>query len=122
MQIDNSGNFVRINDLPTNFPTVQGKPGTFLRNDGSGNLAWTPPAFGGWFTTGNTGTVAGTHFIGNINDEALEFRVNNQRAGYVGNSGNYNTFWGHQAGIANSTGDGNTAVGKSAFVVDDNRW
>ncbi|MBP8073269.1 MAG: tail fiber domain-containing protein [Bacteroidia bacterium] len=116
MQIDNSGNFVRINDLPTNFPTVQGNPGTFLRNDGSGNLAWTPPAFGGWFTTGNTGTVAGTHFIGNINDEALEFRVNNQRAGYVGNSGNYNTFWGHQAGIANSTGDGNTAVGKSALL------
>ena len=39
-QVDSSGNTVRIRDIPTAFPTIQGAAGTFLTNDGSGNLSW----------------------------------------------------------------------------------
>ena len=82
-----------------------------------GGAAWTAvlgPGTG-WTTTGNTGTVAGTSFLGNTDDVALEFRVNNVRAGYVGNSTNYNSFFGLEAGEVTTTADGNTGVGRGAL-------
>jgi len=40
-RIDANGNIVRINDVQYSFPSVQGI-NQYLRNDGSGNLSWTP--------------------------------------------------------------------------------
>jgi trimeric autotransporter adhesin len=45
--------------------------------------AWT--AVSGWSITGNTGTIEGTNFIGSTDDKALEFKVNNIRAGRISN-------------------------------------
>ncbi len=112
--VNNTGNITRINNVVTSFPTVQGAANTFLRNDGAGSLTWATVT--NWGVTGNTGTVAGTNFIGNVDDVALEFRINNQRAAYIGNSANYNSFFGHQAGLSVTTGDGNTAIGKACLA------
>src|SRR6186997_2585161 len=40
-QVNNTGNIIRINDLPYSFPTSQGT-NQYLMNDGSGNLNWAP--------------------------------------------------------------------------------
>ncbi|MBL0018210.1 MAG: hypothetical protein IPP17_17675 [Bacteroidetes bacterium] len=44
MQIDNTGDFVRINNVPTNFPAAQGIAGQVLTNNGTGDLTWTNDA------------------------------------------------------------------------------
>ncbi|MEP7321113.1 MAG: hypothetical protein ABI761_04300 [Saprospiraceae bacterium] len=41
-QVNDTGNIVKLNKIPTNFPSVQGAVNTFLRNDGNGNLTWVP--------------------------------------------------------------------------------
>ncbi|MDO9185922.1 MAG: hypothetical protein Q7W13_07915 [Bacteroidia bacterium] len=74
-------------------------------NGGSGGLDWS--------LTGNAGTVAGTNFIGTTDNVSLEFRSNNQRAGFIDNT-LQNAFLGYQAGLA-STGLGNVAIGYQAF-------
>ena len=87
----------------------------------------------GWLLTGNAGTVDGTNFIGTTDNVALNFRVNNQKAGRIGNSdgsvflgyqagnsddlgSNDNTFIGYQAGYANIDGRANTAIGHEALL------
>ena len=40
-RIDNTGNIIRINNIPYSFPTVQGT-NQYLKNDGAGNLTWAP--------------------------------------------------------------------------------
>ncbi len=86
----------------------------------------------GWLLTGNAGTVDGTNFIGTTDNVAFNFRVNNQKAGRIGNSdgsvflgyqagnsddlgSNDNTFVGYQAGYANIDGRANTAIGHEAL-------
>src|SRR5439155_1479823 len=44
LEIDSSGNFNTINGVATRFPSAQGANGTFLSNDGAGNLSWTTAA------------------------------------------------------------------------------
>jgi hypothetical protein len=39
-QINATGNITRLNNITTSFPAVQGAAGSFLGNDGSGNLSW----------------------------------------------------------------------------------
>src|SRR3989344_8655179 len=39
-QVNDSGNIVRMNDIPASWPAAQGAASTLLRNDGSGNLSW----------------------------------------------------------------------------------
>ena len=51
--VDGAGNILRINDVSVSFPSVQGAAGTFLQNDGSGLLSWTPA--GSWSTSIQTG-------------------------------------------------------------------
>ena len=46
-QVDDTGNILRIHDVPYNWPNVPGGASTFLENDGSGNLSWTTIAPGG---------------------------------------------------------------------------
>ncbi|WKZ65752.1 MAG: tail fiber domain-containing protein [Flavobacteriales bacterium] len=69
-----------------------------------------------WGITGNTGMVLGTNFIGNTDNAQLEFRVNNERGGFVTPSGTSTSF-GHRALMANS-GSNNTAVGKNTLMAN----
>lgn len=39
-QVDSNGNVLKVNNVPTSFPSSQGAANTILRNDGSGNLSW----------------------------------------------------------------------------------
>lgn len=89
-----------------------------------------------WITTGNAGTIAGTNFLGTTDNVALNFRVNNLKAGRIGItadkstflgyeaglnddlSDNANTFIGYQVGRSNTTGSGNTANGVNAFSLN----
>jgi len=43
-RVNSTGNIIRINNIPYSFPTTQGAPDQYLRNDGSGNLTWVLPA------------------------------------------------------------------------------
>ena len=63
-QVNSTGNITQINNVTTSFPSSQGTAATFLRNDGSGNLTWAAATPAGWGLTGNSGTTAGTNFIG----------------------------------------------------------
>jgi hypothetical protein len=80
----------------------------------------------GWATTGNIGTDSTVNFIGTADNNPLIGKVNGEQVfrfsknmhtvigGYQAgknNSGDYNTFYGYQAGMANTTGDGNLFVG-----------
>jgi len=40
--INTEGNIIRINNIPTSFPSSQGGNNTYLKNDGNGNLSWSP--------------------------------------------------------------------------------
>jgi hypothetical protein len=91
-----------------------------LRSDAVGNATWVNPAvllaplF--WSTTGNTGTVDGTNFIGNIDNVPFNIRVNNQKAGRLDQQRD-NTFYGIESGSANYTtvGRENTGIGVNAL-------
>ena len=82
-----------------------------------------------WGIDGNSNITDDTHFFGTTNSVPLSMRVNNQKAGRIDhlngnafwgyqsgnvNTGAYNTFIGHQAGVANATGNNNVAVGYQA--------
>jgi hypothetical protein len=66
----------------------------------------------GWSLTGNTGTSSSTNFIGNIDDVALNFRVNNEKAGLITSTGS--TFLGYKAGNVN-TATSNAGFGFGAL-------
>lgn len=68
---------------------------------------------GGWTTTGNPGTVDGTHFLGTTDNTPLNFRVNNERAGRIAPATSCTTF-GFRAGQASTSGQWNTLIGDSA--------
>lgn len=71
---------------------------------------------GGWTTTGNAGTVDGTHFIGTTDNSPLNFRVNNERAGRIVQATN-STAFGFRAGKALTSGQWNTLIGDSAGAL-----
>ena len=66
----------------------------------------------GWGLTGNTGTTAATNFIGTSDDQSLQFKVNNQRFGWLDK--NNSVFFGASAGQVN-TAYGNIAIGSKAL-------
>ncbi len=51
-----------------------------INADGTVTCEAIPGAFSGWSLTGNSGTTAGTNFVGTTDNVALEFKVNNARA------------------------------------------
>jgi trimeric autotransporter adhesin len=67
-----------------------------------------------WSTLGNAGTGAQSNFIGTTDDQSLNFRVNNQKAGTITNNSE-NTMFGYHAGNAITSGSFNTAVGSEAL-------
>ena len=123
--VDINGNPTAINGVATNFPTAQGTTGTFLQNDGFGNLSWASASAAAWGTTGNAGTIDGTNFIGTTDNVPLTIRVNNVIAARINPtisatsfgyealttaSGTGNTAFGYQT-MQNTTGQRNTAMG-----------
>jgi hypothetical protein len=108
---------------------TNGVPG-FYYYTGTAWQAITPKA--GWLLTGNAGTNPATNFIGTTDAQPLIFKVNNQKAGYLGTttntafgyqtlnatSGLYNTASGFQALYANTTGHDNTANGFWSLVLN----
>ncbi|SFC82217.1 Chaperone of endosialidase [Flexibacter flexilis DSM 6793] len=111
-QVDDAGNILAIRGVTTSFPNVQGGAGTFLQNDGSGNLSWATAGTGsGWSLTGNAGTTA-SDFLGTTDNVALRFKIGGKQAGYIADSlSNNNVFWGIDAGKSQTTGFNNTGIG-----------
>ncbi|HYK47785.1 MAG TPA: tail fiber domain-containing protein, partial [Parafilimonas sp.] len=83
-------------------------PGFYYYN-GSAWTAVTPKAKG-WSLTGNAGTNPATNFIGTTDGQALVFKINNQKAGYLDHL-NGNSGFGYQTLNANPSGSYNTAIG-----------
>lgn len=75
------------------------------------------PATGvsGWSILGNTGTTDGTNFVGTTDNQPLNLRVNNVKAGRVDTIGR--THLGYKAGFSN-TDLGSTAVGYQALMAN----
>jgi hypothetical protein len=69
-------------------------PGFYYYN----GSAWTAlaPKAKGWSLTGNSGTNPATNFIGTTDGLPLVFKINNQKAGYLGTSSTTNTGFGYQ--------------------------
>lgn len=95
-----------------NWPGVQGSAGTFLTNDGTGNLSWTSP-HAGWNLTGNSGTAPATNFIGTTDSTSFECRTNNVMSFMLGVSTG-NSFFGRYSG-AKATGFFNNGFGNGAL-------
>ncbi|MEI6489384.1 MAG: tail fiber domain-containing protein [Bacteroidota bacterium] len=92
-----------------------------------------PSAASGWDLLGNTGTVAGTNFVGTTDSVALVFKINGHMGGRIGlaadintnfgnNSlasatltGNSNSAFGNKSMLKNTTGSGNTAAGANSL-------
>ncbi|HRH37834.1 MAG TPA: hypothetical protein PK760_05785, partial [Flavobacteriales bacterium] len=77
--------------------------------------AWVPflSSSNGWSTTGNAGTVDGTHFLGTTDNVPLNFRVNNERAGRITHADSTVTF-GYRAGASLTTAKDNVIIGERA--------
>jgi trimeric autotransporter adhesin len=90
-------------------------PGFYYNSGTSGSPAWVISGTGsGWGLTGNSGTSAGTNFIGTTDNVPLTFKVNNQLAGKIDPS-TLNTSIGYQSLNSNTTGSANTAYGTNAL-------
>ena len=72
--------------LPETPPSAQ----SVLTSNLAGQLEWiaTIPQAGGWALAGNTGTVAGTNFLGTTDNVALQIHVNNQADAVLPTQGN----------------------------------
>ena len=73
----------------------------------NGNTVIIPPPLAAWNLTGNAATNSSTNFIGTTDNTALNFRINNFRAGLLDPAGA--TYFGYRSGGSN------TSVGTSAF-------
>jgi hypothetical protein len=91
-------------------------PGFYYLNTATGpwiRIATGSPTATGWLTTGNSGIVDGTNYIGtdSVTNVDVAFRRNNAAAGKIGVS---NTSFGLNAGTA-LIGISNTAIGVNAL-------
>lgn len=65
----------KFNSVAYTWPNAQ-TAGTVLTNDGTGNLSWASPSATAWGLLGNSGTTAGTNFIGTTDAQDLVFKTN----------------------------------------------
>jgi hypothetical protein len=73
-QVNSSGNLVKLNNVTYSWPGSQGSANSILTNNGSGTLTWNAPSF--WSLTGNSGTTAGTNYIGTSDAIDLHIKTN----------------------------------------------
>lgn len=73
------GNTVTFNNANNNFSGAFTGDGANVTNVNAATLGGLSPA-GFWRSAGNAGTTPGTHFIGTTDNQAMEFKVNGQRA------------------------------------------
>ena len=81
--ITNDGKLIINNGVITLAKMAVGAPDQVYVTDNAGNPTLSSFNSLGWSITGNTGTVDGTNFIGNIDNQPLNFRVNNVKAGRI---------------------------------------
>ena len=101
---------------------VQPATGLLVYNISDNNIyyyngsSWVSLGLGGlsWLLGGNSGTNAGTNFLGTTDNVPLIFRVNNQTAGQV-DPVKYNISMGYKALFSNTTGLSNVALGTFAL-------
>lgn len=90
--------------------------GRLLVADANGVGTWTDPAASNlWSITGNSGTVAGTNFLGTTDNVNVVFKRNSVQSGLLASSTG-NTSFGVSALNASSTGTQNSAFGYSALA------
>lgn len=93
-------------------------PGFYYNSGTSASPAWViAGSSSGWAITGNSGTSAGTDFIGTIDDQPLRFRVNSVWAGEIHPTSG-NLFLGLGAGQLNTNGQANTASGEQSLSAN----
>jgi hypothetical protein len=81
--IDNTGQLLINNGAVTLAKMAVGAPSQVYVTDNAGNPTLSSFNSLGWALIGNTGTVDGTHFIGTSDNQPLNFRVNNLKAGRI---------------------------------------
>jgi trimeric autotransporter adhesin len=95
--------------------TTASAPNMYVNASGQIMRSTAPPVGGaGWLPTGNSGTIDGTNFIGTTDNVPLNIMVNSQKAGRIDHF-KFNTFYGYQAGNANTSGIINSANGYQAL-------
>jgi hypothetical protein len=82
--------------------------------DGTAWVVLEPGLANAWELEGNSGTVDGTNFIGTTDNIPFEVKVFDERAGRIDHLLS-NAFWGYRAGLSNTTGTFNTALGSFAL-------
>jgi len=71
-----------------------------------------------WGLRGNSGnTDLNNNFLGNTDDVAINFLINNQKAGRLGTSAESSTSFGYQSLSSNMTGYNNSAFGKEVLKL-----
>lgn len=108
-----SASSVVLTNASKNLTSTTPSANTYLYYNGS-NFTWQSPSANSWNLTGNSGTTAGTNFLGTTDGNALVLKVNNSEAGYLGLSGSsYATALG-VGSSGSSTGFQATAIGAGA--------
>ncbi|MCS6935877.1 MAG: tail fiber domain-containing protein [Chitinophagales bacterium] len=102
-----SGTISAVDNSATNEIQTLSLSGTNLSISGSGgnSVDLAPLLDNTWKTTGNSGTNPATHFIGTTDNQPLNFKANNQKAGRIGLAGDGSTFFGYQAGNSDNGSD-----------------
>jgi len=123
-------NAATVGGLGVGFYYWSGVAWLYIQNSGSTTS---------WQITGNTGTSPGTNFIGTTDAEALEFKVDGQKAGWIDyndpfdntsigyltlnvNTGGNNSAFGFQALQNNTTGNANIAMGTNTLNSNTSGW
>ena len=73
-----------------------------------------------WLLTGNSGTNPAINFLGTTDNQPLRFRINNTWAGEI-NPTSSNYFLGLRAGVGNTSGYSNVAIGTDALSLNTSR-
>ncbi len=91
--------------------------GKVLMSDAFGRASWQnliASDANAWGLTGNTATNPSVNFIGTTDNQPLQFRVNNSKAGSIDQL-NENVTLGSRSGFNITTGRNNVIIGDSAF-------
>lgn len=96
-------------------PTLVINGGTISSGPASNSIAINSGTAAMWFTQGNAGTSTVSNFIGTTDNVALSFRVNNIRSGLIQPGAGFNTMFGFETFISNTSGSSNVGIGAQAL-------